>query len=143
LASAGISITPTLQVSRDMSELSPPGPERDMWQRRHEVLVGHVARLHRAGVRLTAGSDAGWRLTGFDTYWRELDQMGACGLSPVEVIHAATGAAAEVMGRQDDFGTLRPGTSADLLLIDGDAARDLRLLARVRSVYLEGRLVAA
>jgi len=67
--------------------------------------------------------------------------MGACGLSPVEVIHAATGAASHAVGRQDEFGTLRPGASADLLLVEGNAARDLRTLASVRAVYLEGRPV--
>jgi len=141
LAAAGISITPTLQVFRDMAEYLPPGPERDTWQRRRETLVDHVGRLHRAGVRLTAGSDAGWRLTGFDTYWRELEELGTCGLSPVEVIWAATGAASQAVGRQDEFGTLRAGGSADLLLVDGNAARDLRALASVRAVYLEGRHV--
>jgi imidazolonepropionase-like amidohydrolase len=141
VAAAGISITPTLQVFRDMSESLPAGPERDMWQRRREVLVDHVTRLHRAGVRLTAGSDAGWRLTRFETYWRELEEMGRCGLSPVEVIHAATGAASEAIGLQDKFGTLRRGSSADLVLVEGNAARDVRTLASVRGVYQEGRLV--
>jgi imidazolonepropionase-like amidohydrolase len=101
-----------------------------------------VARLHRAGVRLTAGSDAGWRLTRFDNYWRELEEMEKCGLSPVEVIHAATGAASQAIGQQDEFGTLRPGSSADLLLVTGNAASDVRTLASVRAVYLEGRLVS-
>src|SRR6185312_15630872 len=95
LAAASISITPTTQVFRDMAELLPAGPERDMWQRRRETLVDHVARLHRAGVQLTAGSDAGWRLTRFDTYARELEEMGTCGLSPLEIIHAATAAASQ------------------------------------------------
>jgi imidazolonepropionase-like amidohydrolase len=93
-------------------------------------------------VRLTAGSDAGWRITRFDTYWRELEEMTNCGLSPAEAIHAATGAASQAIGRQDEFGTLRAGSSADLLLVDGDAARDIRRLAAVRAVYQAGRLVA-
>lgn len=143
LAAASISVTPTTQVFRDMAELLPAGPERDMWQRRRETLVDHVARLHRAGVQLTAGSDAGWRLTRFDTYARELEEMGTCGLSPLEIIHAATAAASQAVGRQDEFGILRPGLSADLLLVEGNAARDVRTLAAVRDVYLEGRRVAA
>ena len=142
LAADGTSITPTMQVFRDMGEYFSAGPERDMWQRRSETLVRDVARLHRAGVRLTAGSDAGWRLTRFDNYWRELEEMEKCGLSPVEVIHAATGAASQAIGQQDEFGTLRPGSSADLLLVTGNAASDVRTLASVRAVYLEGRLVS-
>jgi imidazolonepropionase-like amidohydrolase len=142
LAETGISITPTLQVFRDMAELQPAGPDRDFWQRRREILVTNVGRLHRDGVRLTAGSDAGWRLTRFDNYWRELQEMQTCGLSPIEVIHAATGAASQAMGRQSEFGTLQPGLSADLLLVDGEAARDVACLASVQRVYVRGQLLA-
>jgi imidazolonepropionase-like amidohydrolase len=125
-----------------MADHAATAHEREMWRRRHETVLDHASRLHRAGVRLTAGSDAGWRLTGFDTYWRELEQLGACGLSPVEVVHAATGAASNAMGRADQFGTLRQGLSADLLLVHGNVSADLRALARVGGVYLEGTRVA-
>jgi len=139
LAEAGISISPTLQVFRDMSELLPAGTDRDFWQRRRESLVQNVGRLHRAGVRLTAGSDAGWRLTRFDNYARELEQLQECGLTPLEVIHAATGAASAATGFAHRFGTLRPGLSADLLLVQGNAAEDVRRLADVQRVFLEGK----
>jgi imidazolonepropionase-like amidohydrolase len=122
-----------------MAEFLPAGAERDFWQRRREVLVTNAGRLTQAGVRLTAGSDAGWRFTRFDNYWRELEEMHACGMSPLEVIHAATGAASEAVGRQADFGTLRPGLSADLLLVEGNAAENIGSLQSVRSVYVEGR----
>ena len=141
LAEARISVTPTLQVFRDMAELLPDGAERDFWASRREVLVTNAGRLRQAGVRLTAGSDAGWRFTRFDNYWRELEEMHACGMSPLEVIHAATGAAAEAIGRQEEFGTLRSGLSADLLLVQGNAAENVSALESVRSVYVEGRLL--
>lgn len=141
LAEAHISVTPTLQVFRDMAEFLPAGAERDFWQSRREVLVTNAGRLREAGVRLTAGSDAGWRFTRFDNYWRELEEMHACGMSPVEVIHAATGAAAEAVDRQDEFGTLRAGLSADLLLVEGNAAKAISILESVRSVYVEGQLL--
>jgi len=142
LAATGISITPTMQVFRDMSEYASARPEQEMWLRRRDVLVDHVSRLHGAGVRLTAGSDAGWRLTRFDNYWRELEQMAACGLSAVEVIHAATGAASHAIGQHNEFGTLRAGLVADLVLVDGNAARDVRALAAIRGVYQAGQRVA-
>jgi imidazolonepropionase-like amidohydrolase len=141
LAEARISVTPTLQVFRDMSEFAPAAAEREFWQRRREVLVTNAARLKQAGVRLTAGSDAGWRFTRFDNYWRELEEMHACGMSPIDVIHAATGAAADASGRPDEFGALRPGLSADLLLVEGNAAENIGCLQSVRRVYVEGRLL--
>jgi imidazolonepropionase-like amidohydrolase len=92
---------------------------------------------------LTAGSDASWRFTRFDNYVRELEEMASAGLSPLEVVHAATGAASLAMGRQAEFGTLQPGLSADLLLVDGNVAADIGCLQSVRRVYVEGRLLPA
>jgi imidazolonepropionase-like amidohydrolase len=143
LAQAGTSITPTLQVFRDMADFLPGGAERDFWDSRRETLLTNVGRLHSAGVRLTAGSDAGWRFTRFDNYVRELEEMASAGLSPLEVVHAATGAASLAMGRQAEFGTLQPGLSADLLLVDGNVAADIGCLQSVRRVYVEGRLLPA
>jgi imidazolonepropionase-like amidohydrolase len=124
-----------------MATLLPAGPERDFWARRREQLVENVGRLHGAGVKLTAGSDAGWRLTRFDTYARELSEMSSAGLSVLQVIHAATGAAATAIGGSDEFGTLREGLSADLLLVQGNAAEDISRVEHVRGVYLRGRAV--
>jgi len=142
LAQAGVSVTPTLQVFRDMADFLPAGAERDFWDSRRETLLTNAGRLHAAGVRLTAGSDAGWRFTRFDNYVRELEEMASAGLSPLEVVHAATGAASLAMGRQAEFGTLRPGLSADLLLVDGNVATDISCLQSVRRVYVEGQLLA-
>jgi imidazolonepropionase-like amidohydrolase len=142
LAQAGVSVTPTLQVFRDMSDFAADAVERELWGRRRETLLTNVGRLHAAGVRLTAGSDAGWRYTRFDTYPRELEEMASAGLSPLEVIHAATGAASQATGREQEFGTLRAGLSADLLLVDGNVSQNLAHLAAVRRVYVEGQLLA-
>jgi imidazolonepropionase-like amidohydrolase len=141
VVTAGITITPTVQVFRDMAELLPAGAERDFWQRRRETLVEHVGRLRQDGVTFTAGSDAGWRLTRFDSYWRELDELHRCGLEPLAVIHAATGAASRAIGRADEFGTLQPGLQADLLLVEGNVAQDIRAIQAVRSVYRAGQRV--
>jgi imidazolonepropionase-like amidohydrolase len=137
LAEAGISITPTLQVFRDMADSDLP--DSDAWRRRRETLLTNVGRLHRAGVVLTAGSDAGWRLTRFDNYWRELEEMNAAGLTPLETIHAATGAASRAIGTEAEFGTLRPGLSADLLIVQGNVAQNIKYLSAVSQVYVEGQ----
>jgi len=140
LAESRIWISPTTQVFRDMAELLPAGAERDLWQRRRDTLVANVSRLRQAGVRMSAGSDAGWRLTRFDNYWRELEEMAACGFSALQVIHAGTGAASLAIGREAEFGTLQAGLSADLLLVQGNAAQDVRCLAAVEQVYVQGHL---
>ncbi len=142
LAESEISVTPTLQVARDMLDVLPPGPERDDWQARRETQHETVRRLRDSGVVLTAGSDAGWRATSFDTLWRELDEMVLSGLAPIEAIHAATGRASHLIGLQDEIGTLEPGNRADLLLVHGNAAQNVGCLANVRAVYQNGQPVA-
>ena len=141
LAEAEIPVTPTLQVTRDMIETSPSETDRQTWRRRRDAQWEMMRRLHRAGVRLLVGSDAGWRYTRFDDLWRELEELVVCGVSPLEAIHGATGAAAAAIGRADDFGTLRPGLSADLLLVRGNAAEDVGRVANVEAVYIQGRQI--
>ncbi len=75
LARAGIPVTPTLQVFRDLTDDLPDDPERSRWQYRQETQRRCVARLRDLGVPILAGFDAGWRATAFDTFWKELDDF--------------------------------------------------------------------
>ena len=143
LAASGIPVTPTLQVSRDLVDMLPAGPERDLWQARQQAQHGIIGTLRELGVPLLAGSDAGWRATPFDTFWKELDELVACGLSPLEAIHAATGAAADALGAGDRYGSIKPDRLADLVAVDGNAAADIKALASVRAVFQAGELVHA
>ncbi len=103
LARSGIPVTPTLQVFRDLTDELPDDADRSRWQYRQETQRTCVARLRDMGIPILAGSDAGWRATAFNTFWKELDELHACGLSPVEVIHSATGAVAHALGKGDEF----------------------------------------
>jgi imidazolonepropionase-like amidohydrolase len=142
LARAAIPVTPTMQVNRDLVDLLPDGPERALWQRRQEAHRTIVSRLRALGVPLLAGSDAGWRATAFDTFWKEIDELVACGLSPVEAIHAATGATSKALGAADRYGTICPGLLADLVAVEGDLAVDITRLQHVHAVYQGGVEVA-
>ena len=142
LATSGIVVTPTLQVFRDLVDLLPAGPERDGWQERNHAHQEAVRKLHTLGVPLLAGSDAGWRATAFDTFWKELDELVACGLTPVQAINAATGAIARAWG-YERFGAIAAGRAADLVVVSGDVSRDIRRLASVQAVYQSGAQVSA
>ncbi|MEP7198952.1 MAG: amidohydrolase family protein, partial [Chloroflexota bacterium] len=137
LAKSGIAVTPTLQVFRDLVDLLPDSPERSNWQVRHAAHENVVRDLHALGVPLLAGSDAGWRATAFDTFWKELDELVICGLTPVQAIHAATGAIGKAWG-YNHFSTLEVGRAADLVVVTGDASRDIKRLASVQAVYQAG-----
>jgi imidazolonepropionase-like amidohydrolase len=50
------------------------------------------------------------------------------GFAPLETITCATKTGAEIMGRDQEFGTLEAGKLADVLVVDGDVLADIRLL---------------
>lgn len=138
LAQAGTPVTVTLQVFRDMVEQTPGGPERLYWKRVLEAHQEIVTRLRELGVTFLAGSDAGWRATAFDTFWKELDELVGVGMSPVEAVNAATGAVTEALGCGDLYGTIRAGRIADLVAVGGDVARGIRCVADVKAVFQAG-----
>lgn len=141
LAESGIPVTPTLQVNRDMVERLPDGPERELWRQRNQIQRESVAAMYELGVPLLAGSDAGWRATAFHTFWKELDELAACGLSATAAIHAATGAITDALGYGEQWGTIQPGQFADMVVVPGDVAADIQRLRHVQAVFQAGRLV--
>jgi imidazolonepropionase-like amidohydrolase len=70
---------------------------------------------------------------------RELDLMVDCGMSPTDALVATTKTAAELMGLDEELGTLEPGKRADVVVVDGDALDGLS--GRVRGVWKDGAQV--
>jgi imidazolonepropionase-like amidohydrolase len=74
-----------------------------------------------------------------------MEYFTALGYSPLETIAAATSVSAAAIGRGSELGTIEPGKTADLLIIDGDPAQDVSLLrdkSRITHLFLDGREVA-
>jgi imidazolonepropionase-like amidohydrolase len=99
-----------------------------------------VGRLHRAGVRVIAGSDCGVGYTPHDVVTLEVALLHEAGLSNAEALLAATGRAADALGLER-AGRLAPGRPADVLVVRGDPLADLGALRRPLAVYKEGRPV--
>ncbi len=95
-----------------------------------------VRELHGMGVRLAAGTDTGtgYLVPGFALH-DELALLVSAGLTPAEVLHAATQDAARTLGLSD-VGTVARGQAADLLVLDADPLRDIR---NTRSIHGVGR----
>lgn len=148
----GIYVTPTLQVGADrlnfLEERQRSGEASPADLREYEAAksnrgnsLANARNLHELGAKLVAGSDAGWRHTGFDDFYEELVYLVEAGLTPVESIHAATGRAAEACQIDQTVGTLAPGKAADLLAVSGDVASDISLLGQPAMVIQAGRTV--
>ena len=78
-----------------------------------------------AGVKLGFGTDLLGEL--HEQQSREF-QIRAEVLTPMEIIQSATVVNAEILNRPGELGVIAPGALADLLVVDGDPTRDLKLL---------------
>jgi imidazolonepropionase-like amidohydrolase len=97
--------------------------------------------VHRAGITIAMGTDAGNPLTlhGPSVYW-EMTSMQQAGMSPMDVLVAATRNGARTMGRGDQTGTLEPGKLADLVVLAADPTADIANVQQVRYVMRGGAL---
>jgi imidazolonepropionase-like amidohydrolase len=67
--------------------------------------------------------------------------MAAGGMSREQVLVATTRSAAELMGLQEELGTVEAGKKADLVVVDGDPLDFEELADRIRAVYKDGALM--
>jgi imidazolonepropionase-like amidohydrolase len=108
-----------------------------------EQILSSMRRARELGVPLVAGTDAGVSLTPFDSLFGELEIYASdVGMTPLQAIHAATGAASLALGIADTVGTLGAGKDADLIVVDGDPSERIADLRAVRMVMRGGRIVA-
>ena len=100
---------------------------------------GAFQALRRAGARLIASTDAGIPNVVHHDLPRALPVFAAlAGLSPVEVLRAATSDSADALGVE--AGRLEPGLDADLMVVPGDPLEDLAALLEPRLVVARGSL---
>ncbi len=95
-----------------------------------------------AGITVAAGTDAGNPGTAHGaSIVRELELMARAGMTPMEVLVAATRNGARALGRGEELGTLRPGHRADLVVLSENPLEDVRHVGSVRTVVKAGRVV--
>ena len=110
-----------------------------------ESRLSRLALLREAGVRLVAGTDAGFAMRGIenrtDDYVAGLEVFAAAGWDTAAVIEAATVLAAQACGVGDVTGSLDEGKRADLLAVRGNPLARLGDLRQVQLVIVSGRPV--
>ena len=92
-----------------------------------------LAKLNAAGVKIALGTDGSipW------SHHLEMEDMVAAGMTPSQVITAATKNAAEFL-RLKDHGTIAAGKSADFIVLDANPIDDIKNTRRIADVYLRG-----
>jgi hypothetical protein len=124
---------------------------RDTWseedfelaRRAFGVSLAFTAEVRRAGGRLLVGSDAPnpFVVPGASLH-REMELLVRAGMSPMEVLVAATRGNAEALGLGPEVGTLAPGKLADVLVLQANPLEDITNTRRMRLVLQSGEIVA-
>jgi imidazolonepropionase-like amidohydrolase len=97
----------------------------------HELAAAadNMKALKRRGVRVLPGGDYGFAWNPIGRNARDLEHfVNLLGYTPMEAIVAATRLGAQIMMKGGELGEVKAGYLADLLLVDGDPAKDVRLL---------------
>jgi imidazolonepropionase-like amidohydrolase len=120
--------------ARQQSAAAPDAPAPP-WERTVEL----AGRAHRAGVRLSLGTDAG-SIAVFHglAVHRELELLVRAGLTPIEALAAATTAAAAKVGVDERLGTVQVGKWADLLILRENPVDDIRNTRAIDMVIKRG-----
>ena len=73
-----------------------------------------------------------------EAMWREMSALVDLGMTPIQVISAATKNGAEIIGNARQLGTLEPGKLADLIVVEGSPLEDINMLKFVRATVRDG-----
>lgn len=114
---------------------------RPGWVRDDEFLfregAAQAAKIQRAGGLVGVGGHA--ELQGLGYHW-EMWALGMGGMTPVEVLKAATIDGARIIGAEQDLGSIQLGKLADLVILEADPLADIRNSTRIDLVMQGGRL---
>ncbi len=97
------------------------------------IQARNLARLNREGVKIALGTDG-------PIPWAahyEMEDMVAAGMTPAQVLVAATRNGADLL-RMTDVGTVAAGKSADFIVLDANPLDDIKNTRRISTVYLRG-----
>ncbi len=107
----------------------------------NHVNVATVAKeMQDLGVKVNSGGHG--QREGLAMHW-EMWMMAQGGMSPLEAIRTATISPAQTLGLDKDLGSLTVGKLADMIVVDGDVTKDIRLSDRVTYTMVNGRLYNA
>ena len=131
---------------RRFTEQMMPDLLRDPLPLRQEYFADNlkmVGAMHRAGVPFLAGTDTApgvYIMPGFSLH-DELANFVEAGFTPMESLQTATSNPAKFLEMDSTFGSIEPGKTADLILLDANPLDDIHNAQKIRAVVVNGRLL--
>lgn len=95
-----------------------------------------VRMAREAGVRVGMGTDAGTPFNVHGENLGELQRLVEVGYSPMEALESGTRIAAQVLGQENEVGTIEEGKLADLIVVDGNPLDEVDLLLKTEAIRL-------
>ena len=122
--------------AEELQKLQAESTDRPDAQKTFGIQARNLAKLNAAGVRIAFGTDG-------PIPWAahvEMADMVAAGMTPAQVITAATRNSADLL-QLTDAGTVAAGKSADFIVLDANPLDDITNTRRISAVYLRGTAV--
>ena len=109
-------------------------------QQRRETSIKNMKKFIKAGAKFSLGTDTPTFLNFLqeDPNALEFESLVVGGLSPMDAIIAATRNGAEMLGIENELGTIEPGKIADIIVVAGNPLEDMNALKRVYVVIKGG-----
>ncbi|MGW0040040.1 amidohydrolase family protein [Gordonia sp. NPDC003376] len=149
LAASQIPLAPTQLFMHHIVEFAQISRNRpsivSATDRMNEATMETLHRAHKAGVKFAMGTDSGFATVPYGEFHaRELEMlMLYTGMSSLEAIQAGTKHGANAVDLPDDVGVLEVGRLADIIVVDGDPVKNIRLLyqpGKISHVILNGEV---
>jgi imidazolonepropionase-like amidohydrolase len=136
MAARGVFYVPTIYVGVYVAQ-GRANAGAPVWLQMTKIHEDTFRRAMKAGVKIAFGTDAG----GFD--WKEnpaqeFKYMVDWGMTPADAIRSATVTASELLGMQNQIGSIEVGKLADIVAVPGDPLKDITLLQKVDFVMKGG-----
>jgi len=137
----GTYLVPTIIAGKSTADSAKkPGYYPDIIRAKALVVGTYIqatfAKAYKAGVKIAFGTDAGVYAHGKN--WMEFIYMNEAGMPAIECIRAATLSAADLLGTSDSMGSLEKGKLADVVAVDGDPVKDIKVMGKVKFVMKDG-----
>ncbi len=149
LAKSQIPLAPTQLLMHHVVEFAEAARARhsivEATKHMNEATMDSLHRAYKAGVKFAMGTDSGFSLVPYGQWHaRELEMlMMYTGMSSLEAIQAGTKHGANAMGLPNDLGVIAEGKLADIIVVNGDPVKDIRVLYqpnKVEVVILNGEV---
>jgi len=114
---------------------------KEVW----EITIKNIAKLYKAGLTIASATDfCGSPLLKMGTNAMELELLiKHCGFKPMDALIAATQNGSKACGLDKQIGTIEKGKLADVILVDGDPLKDIKVLQnrnKIKMVMKEGKI---